>query len=283
MMVKQYLYASRVVNILDFLGCPINPPTLRYLNQLIHAYIRKVPWESVSRIVKRRKTLETKDCPRWPEEFWEDAINLGLGGTCFESSLAFFTLLMTLGYEGYLTVNDMGESRGCHAAILLFLDGNKYLVDITIPLHAAVRIDERKITRRHTAFHNYTIRPVQNNKYEVERSHHPNRNAFTLIDRPVCIQEYQKIVEDDYSETGFFLDSVVIAKVMGNRTWRFFSEHKPYKLESFNRQSKSDILLSTERLAQTLSEKFAIPEDQIQAAMMSIQDSLDLGPDSQTN
>jgi arylamine N-acetyltransferase len=255
-----------VEDILEFLDCPSKAPTLRYLNRLIHEYIRKVPWESVSRIVKRHTTLNTKDCPRWPEEFWQEAIRSGFGGTCYESSLAFYSLLMALGYEGYLTVNDMGETRGCHAAIVLFVSGQKYLVDITIPVHVAVRIDPQRVVRRKTAFHNYTIRPVQENKFEVERSHHPHRNAFTIIDVPVSLHDYQKIVESDYKETGYFLNSVVMVKVAGNRTWRFFSSHKPYKLESFNRAVKRETFMEVETLPQRLAELFQMPQDKISAA-----------------
>lgn len=113
----------------------------------------------------------------------------GFGGTCFESSLAFYSLLTTLGYKGYLTVNDMGDSRGCHAAIALFLDGQKYLVDITIPVHAAIRIDPQKTILRRTALFDYTLRPVSENKYEVERSHRPSKTLFTLNDVPVSLQD----------------------------------------------------------------------------------------------
>src|SRR5574339_1293110 len=128
-------------DILNYLDCPPCAPTLRYLNRLIYSYIRKVPWESVSRIVKRHTTQHSKDCPRLPEEFWREAIQYGFGGTCFESSLAFYSLLMALGYEGYLTINDMGTTRACHAAIVVLFDGRKYLVDVTIPVHTAVQID----------------------------------------------------------------------------------------------------------------------------------------------
>jgi arylamine N-acetyltransferase len=266
-MVNQDLGDSLVKDILDYLNLPTKPPTLRYLNHLIHAYIRKVPWESVSRIAKRHTTLETKDCPRWPEEFWQDAMQHSFGGTCYESTLAFYSLLMSLRYEGYLTINDMEDSRGCHAAIVLLHNEHKYLVDITIPVHAAVRINPQKIIRRNTAFHNYTIRPVQENKYEVERSHHPNRNAFTLIDIPVNLQAYQKIVINDYKETGFFLSSVVIAKVIGDKTWRFFSDHKPYKIESFNRAGKRETIIEPEALPHKLTELFQMPEDKISAAL----------------
>jgi arylamine N-acetyltransferase len=36
--------------VLSYLECPRKAPTLRYLNRLIHAYIRRVPFESISRI-----------------------------------------------------------------------------------------------------------------------------------------------------------------------------------------------------------------------------------------
>jgi len=263
----QKLNDALVKDVLDYLDCPSGAPTLRYLNRLIDAYIRKVPWESVSRIVKRHTTQKTKACPRWPEEFWQDAMAHGFGGTCYESSLAFYSLLMALGYEGYLTVNDMGDTRGCHAAIVVLFSGHKYLVDITIPVHAAVRIDPQKIVRRKTAFYDYTIRPVQEHKFEVERSHHTRRNAFTMIDIPVSLHDYQKIVVKDYKETGYFLNSVVMVKVAGNKTWRFFSNHQPYRLESFNREGKAETFVEPESLPQRLAELFQMPEDKISAAL----------------
>ena len=269
-----YLEESLKNDVLVYLNISFTKPTIRSLNRLIHAYIRKVPWESVSRIVKRHTTPETIDCPRWPEEFWKEAIRNSYGGTCYESSLAFYSLLKSLGFEGYLTVNDMGTSRGCHAAIVILIEGKKYLVDITIPLHCAVQINPQKITSIQTLLYNYTIKPVQKNIYEVDRYPHPQRYAFTLIDVPVSLQEYQTVVEDDYGETGRFLKSVVMVKVIGEKTWRFFSDYKPYRLESFNREGKSEIFVEPENLAYKLSELFLIPEDQISKAFSLIEEPL---------
>jgi len=268
-----YLDNSLVQDILNYLDCPTKAPTLRYLHRLIYAYIRKVPWESVSRIVKRHTTSETKDCPRWPEEVWQDAIRYGFGGTCFESSLAFYSLLTKLGYEGYLTVNDMGDSRGCHAAIVLCVDEQKYLVDITIPIHAAVRIDPQKTVRRQTALFDYTLRPVSENRYEVERFHRPSKNLFTLIDVPVSLPDYLGIVEDDYTETtGRFLKSVVMIKVVDEKAQRFFSDQKPYKLESFDRAGRMEKIIEPGTLPHELAEVFQMPEGSISDALMWTQD-----------
>jgi len=266
------LSASLVDDVLNYLECAPQAPTLRYLNRLIHAFLGKVPWESVSRIVKRHNTPETSDCPRWPEEFWRDAMSFGFGGTCFESSLAFYSLLTVLGYEGYLTVNDMGNSRACHAAIVLLLNGSKYLVDITIPVYASIRINPNKPTRKSTYFHDYVLHPVRKNVYELRRSHHSNRVAFTLIDIPVSVLDYQAIVTKDYSETGFFLQSVVMVKTIDDKVWRFFSDHRPFALESFNRAGKRETPLQPETLAPLLANRFQLPQDKISAALSLIPD-----------
>ena len=273
---------SMTTDILVYLDCPPKAPTLRYLNRLIHTYIRKIPWESVSRIIKRLNTPETRNCPRLPEEFWNDAMKYGFGGTCFESSMAFYSLLTALGYEGYLTVNNMGESVGCHGAIVILLNKQKYLVDITIPVHAALRIDPQKTVRRRTALFDYELRPTSENKYEVERSHRPSKNLFTLIDVPVSLPDYLAIVEDDYSETtGRFLKSVVMVKVVNEMGIRFFSDQKPYKLESFDRAGRMESFVEPEALPHILAELFQLPEDSIATALSLIQESaIELGDQS---
>ena len=48
------------------------------LEALLAAYYRRVPWESVFRIVRRAEN----PTPRWPDLFWRDAMTRGGGGTC---------------------------------------------------------------------------------------------------------------------------------------------------------------------------------------------------------
>jgi len=279
---NQSLDNALVQDILNYLDCPTKAPTLRYLNRLIYAYVHRVPWESVSRIIKRHTTPEIRNCPRFPEEFWKEAMQHGFGGTCFESSLAFYDLLTNLGYEGYLTINDMGDTRGCHAAIVILLNGKKYLVDITIPVYAAVCIDPQKTVKRRTALFDYTLRPVSENKYDVERSHRPGKNLFTLIDVPVSLPDYLAIVEYDYNEvTGRFLKGVVMVKVVDGKAQRFFSDQKPYKLESFDRAGRTEKIIEPGTLSHELAEVFQMPEGSISAALSWIQD-LPIEPCDQT-
>lgn len=253
--------------ILTYLGCARRPPSVRYLNHLIQSYIRQVPWESASRIIKRHTTTETTKCPRWPAEFWAEALSSGTGGTCFENNLAFFTLLTTLGFTGYLTINDMRPQRACHTAMIISWQEQKYLVDAAIPLYCALPVHRDKITKRATLFHHYTIRPSLEGTFEIERSHHPKRNIYTLLDRPISLDEYRSAVERDYEATGYFLDRVIIVKVIGDRLWRFSSLEKPYKLEGFDKTGKQEKPLEPEHLPYLLAEHFGMSEAKITAAL----------------
>ena len=252
--------------ILSYLGCGREKPSIRYLNRLIKAYIRSIPWESVSRIIKRNTTAKTELCPRLPEEFWREALQYGMGGTCFENSLAFFNLLESLGFDGYLTINDM-ENPASHTASIIILNGQKYLADVAIPIHCALPIYNNQTTRRSNRFHQYTIRPNGNSRYSIERSHHPKRKIFTLVDVPVLIGKYRDAIQKDYEDTGYFLDRVIIVKVIEDRLWRFSSVDTPFKLEGFDKTSRQEVLLGTNSLAKSLAEHFEMDRDKIELAL----------------
>ncbi len=266
-MLTSSLSPELIDQILAYLACSRKPPSVRYLNQLIRAYIRRVPWESASRIVKRHTTPETAQCPRWPEEFWSEALSRGTGGTCFENNLAFFTLLTTLGFQGYLTINDMLDQRACHTAIIVSLQRQKYLVDVAIPLHCALPVHNDRATRRSTSFHHYTVHPIRRGVFEIERSHHPKRNIYTLLDHPIPTEAYRAAVERDYERTGYFLDRVILVKVIDDKLWRFSSAEKPYKLEAFDKTGKQEKLLAPEKLTRLVAKQFSIAEELVAAAL----------------
>lgn len=219
--------------ILRFLQVERQEPGPAFLDGLLTAYTRRVPWESAFRIAKRAATPVTADCPRWPPEFWRDARERGGGGTCFESNYAFFHLLQALGFDGYLTVNDMGESRGCHTAIVTRLGDERRLVDVGYPLYLSLPLSPGQTTQRATPFHTYTATPQPGNRYEIQRDRHPKPYVFTLIDRPVSDADYRAATTADYEPTGHFLKEVIVHRVIDGRLWRFNGRARPHLLESF--------------------------------------------------
>ena len=254
--------------ILRYLGLPdtLNADHAT-LQLLIDRYTRLVPWESFSRLVRRARHSRDEDCAALGATFWENALNHGAGGTCFESNYAFFSLLLSLGYEGYLTINNMGNQIGCHTAIVIFLDGEKHLVDVGLPVYAVLPIRAGKTARAKSRFFGYTVEPLGDSRYDIWRDPHPDRNAFTLIDQPIVDPDYRLAAIADYQPgSGYFLDKVVINKVIDGNLWRFNSADPPPRIEVFADGQKHEIPLATDP-ANQLAAKFEADRDLIAEAL----------------
>ena len=150
--------------ILQLLNLEQAPPTAEFLDQILHSYTRTVPWESASRNTRRIEKEDNYDqCPRFADEFWQLALTQQTGGTCFETNLALFSLLTAFGYDGYLTINNMGKNLGCHTAIVVYLDGKKWLFDAGYPLECIIPLDPEEQTTRAGKFLTYYAIPTENN------------------------------------------------------------------------------------------------------------------------
>lgn len=230
------LSPSLTKQVLAYLGVTAVPvePDVQLLDLMMHAYCRKVPWESASRIVRRTAVAEQSARPRWPEQFWQEAMTNGTGGTCFESNGAYLALLTSLGFEGYLTLNNMGDTIGCHSAIVILWQGQKWLVDAGYPLYATLPSGAAGIMQRSSQFLHYRVRPDGRDRYQIEQWPHPNRVAYTLIDEPVSEAAYRARTIADYGQDGLFLDAVIINKIVGNEPWRFNMRERPWALNRFN-------------------------------------------------
>jgi len=249
------------------LGLASSPPTLAYLEALLLAYVQTVPWESAFRLARRAQWgTNTAVCPRWPSEFWQDNLERGGGGTCFESNYAFFSLLRALGYEGYLTINNMGETVGCHTAVVVQVEGRHWLADAGFPLYAPLLIDAEKPTIRTTRWQQYTVRPDGRARYQIERAPHPKFNAFTLIDQPVSDTAYRAATTADYGENGLFLDRVIIQKVVNGRPYRYNSAESVDQMESFSDGRRTVYHLPGDPVT-AVAAHFQMDEDTLRAAL----------------
>ena len=260
--------------VLDYLRLEATPPSLAALDALLDAYVRRVPWESVSRITRRAQIPDLLRSARWPQLFWQQALIHGTGGTCYESNYAFFSLLRTLGYDGHLTINNMEDLVGCHAAIIIHLDDQPYLVDVGLPVHTVLPLDPATPTIRESAYHTYRATPQSNGCYLIERDRHPNPNCYTLYDTPVSNADYRAITIQDYSEeNGQFLRRVIVVRVIEGVIWRFSSaDGPPYHLESFAGDDKTYYHLGSDPLAAAdqVAARFQLNQTLLRTAILSL-------------
>lgn len=251
---------------LRFLEVSPGPPERALLDRLIQAYPARVPWESASRIVRRAAVARPEDCPRWPETFWQEAITLGTGGTCFESNYAFFALLQALGFDGYLTVNDMNETAGCHTAIVVRMQSGLLLVDMGYPLNAAIPIEPEHETVANSRYHTYTLTPRGNNRFTVSQDRHPQPYMFTLKNEPVSDAAYRECTIRDYGPDGLFLSSVIANKIVNGREYRFNGGNAPAQFEVYD-QGERTILPIEGDVARAFAETFGMDVEVVRRAL----------------
>ncbi|MCY3866108.1 MAG: arylamine N-acetyltransferase [Chloroflexi bacterium] len=258
----------RILSHFDMSVCP--PPTLETLQELVTKYTRIVPWESASRIARRARQAESADCAHLGQAFWESHFARGAGGTCYESNYAFFGLLRWLGYDGYLTINDMGEYVGCHSAIIVLLDNQKFLVDVGLPLYAILPLREGLESTAESHFMRYTAKPLAEGRFEIWRSVPRYERVFQLNDKPVGEAEYRAVTLHDYRhDGGQFLNEVVIRKVLNDQLWRFNSGEQPFVLQQFVDGERRDHALGEDAAAE-LAAKFGIARAVLAEAMTAL-------------
>ncbi len=286
------LTAEQVGEIVSFLDVRQLQPDVNTLERLIDGYVQRVPWESATRIVRRAETPDLKDRPRWPSEFWQLAVMQGTGGTCFESNYAFWKLLDALGFQAYLTINDMGDTHACHSAIVVEFppttgdaeDGDeRYLVDVGLPLYTPIPLDRTQPTSAVCEYQQYTLQPLVSpdstgtaaHRYQVERAPHPRPIAYTLVDTPVPEDAYIQAVIADYDAGGLFLDHVVISKLVDGMMTRFSTYEKPYVLEVFVNGERTTKPLPSDAsaAADEISACFGMPAQMLEKALQLIDTS----------
>ncbi|MCY3797200.1 MAG: arylamine N-acetyltransferase [Chloroflexi bacterium] len=257
--------------VLRCFGLPTDsPPNLDTLRQLLARYTRAVPWESASRIGRRARYQAAADCALLGADFWASHLESGAGGTCYESNYAFFGLLRFMGFEGYLTINDMGGAIGCHSAITIIVAGQKYLVDVGYPVHAVIPLNDSGKSSVCSAIMDYTIEPLGADRYALWRETQPRVNAFQLNDAPVAEADYRAIAMHDYRhDGGQFLDKIVIHKVIDEQLWRFNGDERPWRIQQFVEGERRDHELADDPAAE-LSEKFGIARKVVAEAMRAL-------------
>jgi arylamine N-acetyltransferase len=255
-----------IENILQHLKVKRSPPTLEYLQELMTAYCSNVPWESVSKIVKKSLCDKTIDCLRPEDEFWSSAFQYGTGGTCYESNWAFFCFLKNLGFQGYLTINKILDKSSVHSAIVITISDKKYIVDIGYPTYAPIPVIEGSVTVADNFPVNYRCTPASSKEYIIENFPHPKPYLYHFTDTPVHPKDYLEIARSDYGESGLFSDRIVIRKMINKVPTRFDSEDIPYNIHILHNGEKVKTFIKEEDLIIRLCDHFNLDQKLISQA-----------------
>jgi arylamine N-acetyltransferase len=252
-------------------------PTPAFLNDLLTAWATCIPWESVSRIARHQQPGSPLNYARDPEAFYADALRHGTGGTCFESNFALKALLDALGFTSDLIFCDMLEDTGWqidpHSAVIVRLDGERYLADAGFPVPAALRLSLAETTTVVTPVYHYEAIPAEPEQWEV-RWHSGDNSGLCFLAKgtPIDRTSFWERLVRDHEPDGFFLQEVIIHRQDGNQKWRF-SEGKGLLRRTFGTEEPVMLAEAEEAdLPGTLSRYFHMNRAIIAAALNHPQD-----------
>ena len=121
-------HRESVRQFLDFYHIKEEPPSLAFLGDILTHYA-KLPYENISKIVKLHKNYIAADRIRLPDDVINDHAAHHLGGTCFSLTFTLQAILSEMNFLCYPFIAHMRNRPNAHCALIILLNGKKYLVD----------------------------------------------------------------------------------------------------------------------------------------------------------
>lgn len=210
---------SRATSIfLDLYQLSPTRPDLKLLGEIAGGFAG-LPWENLTKFIKKHRPARTAatEVPhrlrgmagveklRFSDEVLRDHERSGTGGTCFSLTNALRRIVADLGFRAHPVMADMRHGSNVHCALLVEVDGSRYLLDpgylvaepIPIDAGAPVSIDQTGSTLEY--------RPLENGDELAlytrnERSEHLFR--YRLRARPVPDVEFARFWIESFDATG---------------------------------------------------------------------------------
>lgn len=140
------------------------------LRVLVRAF-GALPYENLTKIIKASRGYAAEARFRMPEELVEDWVAHNTGGTCYSLTYTFYEILADNGFMPELVIGDMPFGPNMHCALVVPLDGVRYLVDPGYLL-----TEPQPIPPRAT---NWIVTPMN----EILLEHHSKPRLLTLYTR----------------------------------------------------------------------------------------------------
>jgi hypothetical protein len=138
---------------------PPPPSSNRRLLEDAAAAFSTLPYENLTKVLKRARSGSAEGARRAPLEVVSDHIAHGTGGTCFSLTAAFLHIARALGWRAEPILADRHYGADTHCALLVWVDGAPHLLDPGFLIHRPVPLDGLAETRISTGFNDVILAP----------------------------------------------------------------------------------------------------------------------------
>ena len=113
---------------LSHFGLPRHLPPRQLLRRIALAF-SKLPYENLTKIIKKSHLGSFEQSRRWPNEVIGDHMRAGSGGTCFSLTATLLYLLRSLGWQAQPLLADRHYGENTHCAVVVWLQDEPHLLD----------------------------------------------------------------------------------------------------------------------------------------------------------
>jgi arylamine N-acetyltransferase len=150
--------------LLDFMqhfGIAPEVPPRQLLDSVVTAFAR-LPYENITKIIKRAEAANAERARRYPEEVIRDHIKWGTGGTCFSLTSALAQLVRDLGWRAEFILANRSYGQNTHCALLVWVDGAPHLLDPGFLIVNPIQLRPEGEQEVNTSFNRLILKPEDN-------------------------------------------------------------------------------------------------------------------------
>jgi arylamine N-acetyltransferase len=238
---------------------------LELLERVVEAFSR-LPYENISKIIKLSQWQNSQDRIRLPEEVVGDHLRERLGGTCFSLTFTLQAILLQNGFSSYPVMAHMRAGRNIHCALIVLVDGLKYLVDPGYLLGRPVQLDPRRPLSFSNEFSQVELcfQPQDSSYYLFTVNDQQRKWRYCFTDRPTAPREFLRHWQDSFTKNamhGICLNRVTAKGLVYVRK-RFMREITP--------GGKRNVNIKRDYHA-AIQEAFGIRQDLVEQALAALE------------
>lgn len=248
----------------------INPrnPDLIFLNELISAQMRAVPFENISKLYHFQKSGQISLVSL--EQHLDGIEHFHFGGTCYANNFYFHCLLKHLGFDARLCGADM-NNPDVHLVNIISFGGNEYLVDVgyAAPFMRAMPLDLDDDLIFEIGTGRYVLKP----RNELGRSrveyYHDGRlvHGYLVNHSSRTIDEFQSVISKSLSDKATFRNSILIVRFFENGLIRL---HNQILLQITNSKANISDMPDIDLLPEIIQSHFQIPANIVAGAFKAL-------------
>jgi arylamine N-acetyltransferase len=158
---------TALMDFLSYYRIPQDAPPRLLLDRLVAGFA-KLPYENITKIIKRSQAGSDEKARRYPDEVIGDHISWGAGGTCFSLTSALAHLVRGLGWKAEYILADRRYGQNTHCALLVWIDGVPHLLDPGFLIVDPIALPDGKPEEIHTSFNSLILAPeAQQNRLSL--------------------------------------------------------------------------------------------------------------------